>query len=72
MIFLKKIFVYITNMILKIQPNNIENLVHMVSLHKELNNESDALELLDNFIEKSPEDSPITINLLNIRKKLFN
>ena len=62
----------ISNMILKIQPNNIENLVHMVSLHKELNNESDALELLDNFIEKSPEDSPITINLLNIRKKLFN
>ncbi len=44
----------------------------MVSLHKEMDNFSDALELLDNFIEKSPEDSPITVDLINIRKKLFN
>ncbi|MBM31950.1 MAG: hypothetical protein CL764_03725 [Chloroflexi bacterium] len=63
---------WISNIILKIQPNNIQNLMHLISLHKELNNDSRALEILDNYIEKSPEDSPITINLINIRKKLFN
>ena len=62
----------ISDIILKIQPNNLQNLIHMVSLHKEMDNFSDALELLDNFIEKSPEDSPITVDLINIRKKLFN
>jgi regulator of sirC expression with transglutaminase-like and TPR domain len=62
----------ISNIILKIQPKNLQNLIHLISLHKEIGNFSDALELLDNFIEKSPEYNPITVNLINIRKKLFN
>ena len=64
--------VWISNLILNIQPDNIQNLMHLVSLHKKLDNSSDALDLLDGFIERSPNNSPITINLKNLRNKLFN
>lgn len=64
--------VWISNLILNIQPDNLQNLMHLVSLHKKLDNSSDALDLLDGFIERSPNNSPITINLKNLRNKLFN
>ena len=64
--------VWISNLIQSIQPNNLQNLMHLVNLHKKLDNFSDALELVDNFIKRSPDNSPITINLRNIKNKLSN